>query len=293
MISYAAQLRHELSVRNAAYAAACGLIHACSFGEQSVIVYAPHSNDECHGNFIDASYAAILSQNEWKRRLAKSHSRARSLPRAERRWKELDSCMSSDALLMNVFCHPGVLKHLSVRSMLGIATHEAPRFGYPARVPLLNSHTDRTEVDMKLGSLLVESKLTETDFQTQKPGIVERYRDLHTVFEWKALPRVGEQYSSYQLLRNVLAAYALGLSFCVLLDARRPDLVEAWYAVMKCITIADLRTRCKVLTWQELSGALPRDLQKFLDLKYGIVPPGSIPIAVNDPYSWSHGPSFE
>lgn len=177
--------------------------------------------------------------------------------------------------------------------MLGIATHEAPRFGYPARVPLLNSHTDRTEVDMKLGSLLVESKLTETDFQTQKPGIVERYRDLHTVFEWKALPRVGEQYSSYQLLRNVLAAYALGLSFCVLLDARRPDLVEAWYAVMKCITIADLRTRCKVLTWQELSGALPRDLQKFLDLKYGIVPPGSIPIAVNDPYSWSHGPSFE
>lgn len=293
MISHAAQLRHELSVRNAAYAAACGLIHACSFGEQSVIVYAPHSNDECHGNFMDASYAAILSQNEWKRRLAKSHSRARSLPRAERRWKELDSCMSSDALLMNVFCYPGVLKHLSVRSMLGIATHEAPRFGYPARVPLLNSHTDRTEVDMKLGSLLVESKLTETDFQTQKPGIVERYRDLHTVFEWKALPRVGEQYSSYQLLRNVLAAYALGLSFCVLLDARRADLVEAWYAVMKCITIADLRTRCKVLTWQELSGALPRDLQKFLDLKYGIVPPGSTPIAVNDPYSWSHGPSFE
>src|SRR5215469_6615845 len=293
MISYAAQLRHELSVRNAAYAAACGLIHACSFGEQSVIVYSPHSNDERHGNFIDASYAAILSQNEWKRRLAKSHSSVRSLPRAERKWKELDSCMSSDALLMNVFCHPRAVKHQSVRSMLGIATDEGPRFGYPARVPLLNSHTDRTEVDMKLGSLLVESKLTETDFQTQKPGIVESYRDLHAVFEWKELPRVGEHYSSYQLLRNVLAAYALGLSFCVLLDARRPDLLEAWYAVMKCIRVADLRTRCKVLTWQELSGVLPRDLQNFLDLKYGIVPPGSLPIAINDPYSSGHGQSFE
>jgi len=285
MISYAAQLRHELSVRNAAYAAACGLIHACSFGEQSVIVYTPHSNDQRHGNFIDASYAAILSQNEWKRRLAKSHSSARSLPKAERPWKELDSCMSSDALLMNVFCHPRIVKHQSVRSVLGIATREDPIFGYPARVPLLNSYGDRTEVDMKLGSLLVESKLTETDFQTQKPGIVERYRDLHEVFEWKELPRVGGQYSSYQLLRNVLAAHALGLSFCVLLDARRPDLLEAWYAVMKCIKIADLRTRCKILTWQELSGALPRDLQNFLDLKYGIVPPGSVPMTIHDPYS--------
>lgn len=282
MISYATQLRHELSVRNAAYAAACGLIHACSFGEQSVIVYTPHSNDERHGNFIDASYAAILSQNEWKRRLAKSHSSARSLPKGERPWKELDSCMSSDALLMNVFCHPRIRKLQSVRSVLGIATDEDPIFGYPARVPLLNSHTDRTEVDMKLGSLLVESKLTETDFQTQKPGIVERYRDLHAVFEWKELPRVGAQYASYQLLRNVLAAHALDLSFCVLLDARRPDLLEAWYAVMKCITIADLRTRCKVLTWQELSGTLPRELQNFLDLKYGIVPPGSVPMTIND-----------
>lgn len=190
--------------------------------------------------------------------------------------------MSSDALLMNVFCHPRIRKLQSVRSVLGIATDEDPIFGYPARVPLLNSHTDRTEVDMKLGSLLVESKLTETDFQTQKPGIVERYRDLDAVFEWKELPRVGAQYASYQLLRNVLAAHALDLSFCVLLDARRPDLLEAWYAVMKCITIADLRTRCKVLTWQELSATLPRDLQNFLDLKYGIVPPGSVPMTIND-----------
>ena len=75
--------------------------------------------------------------------------------------------------------------------------------------------------------------------------------------------------------------YALNFSFCVLLDARRPDLIEAWYAVMKCVRIADLRTRCKVLTWQELSEVLPIGLQKFLDLKYGIVPPGSVPITVH------------
>jgi len=293
MISYSTRLRQELSVRNVAYAKARGVTHVCSFGEQSVIVYPPHSNDERHGNFIDASYAAILAQNEWKRRLAKAHPKVRSLPKAERPWKELDSCMSSDALLMNVFCHPGVLRNASVRFMIGVETEDDPIFGFPARVPLRNAHTDRTEVDMKLGSLLVESKLTETDFQIQKPGIVENYRYLSAVFERKVLPRVGERYCSYQLLRNVLAAHALHLSFCVLLDARRPDLIEAWYAVMKCVRIADLRTRCKVLTWQELSGVLPRDLQSFLDLKYGIVPPGSLPMAVNDPDSWSHGQSFE
>jgi hypothetical protein len=36
----------------------------------------------------------------------------------------------------------------------------------------------------------------------------------------------------------------------------------------------DLRLRCKVLTWQELSATLPAGLREFLDIKYGIVPAG-------------------
>jgi hypothetical protein len=84
------------------------------------------------------------------------------------------------------------------------------------------------------------------------------------------LPRSGDQYISYQLMRNVLAAYAAGLSVCAIVDARRQDLLEAWYAIMCCIREAELRTRCKVLTWQELSSALPRRLQRFLEAKYGI-----------------------
>ncbi len=55
-----------------------------------------------------------------------------------------------------------------------------------------------------------------------------------------------------------------------MLDARRPDLREAWFAVMSCIRIVDLRLRCKVLTWQELAEALPGKLQRFLQEKYGI-----------------------
>jgi len=34
--------------------------------------------------------------------------------------------------------------------------------------------------------------------------------------------------------------------------------------------------RLKVLTWQELAGTLPEELQEFLDLKYGIVRVGRV-----------------
>jgi hypothetical protein len=274
MLSYAAQLRQELSARNCVYAKKHGLAHALSHGGVPVTVYEPCDDGKRHGNFLNVSYTAILKQPEWKCRLEKIHAQAKSIPNAERAWKELDSCMSSDALLMNVFCHPRVLKNKRLISALGIEAGQIPKFGFPARVALRNGGTDRTEVDMKIGTLLVESKLTESYFQFQDAKVVERYRDLEIVFECRQLPRLNGKYVSYQLIRNVLAAHALQLSFCVLLDSRRPDLLEAWYAIMKCVSIPELKTRCKVVTWQELALMLPRDVQKFLDVKYGIVPPG-------------------
>lgn len=190
--------------------------------------------------------------------------------------------MSSDALLMNVFCHPKTLKDRALQSLLGIEGAPTPEFGFRARVSLLNGQADRTEVDMKLGTLLVESKLTEADFQKAKDAIVERYRDLPDAFEQHTLPKVTGCYTSYQLIRNVLAAHALDLNFCVILDARRPDLKEAWYTILSCVKNAALRTRCKVLTWQELSEALPTELQEFLDIKYGMVASGQHPSAVGE-----------
>jgi len=89
-------------------------------------------------------------------------------------------------------------------------------------------------------------------------------------------------YESYQLIRNVLAAYATGACFCVLHDARRPDLREAWFEVMAAVKSAELRVRLKVLTWQELAAYLPEELQAFLDIKYGIVAPGREASAVNE-----------
>jgi hypothetical protein len=270
---YAFHLRNELSVRNEAYAASRKVAHVSSYGAMPVMVYEPFASGEGHGNFLNASYRAILANPEWKRRLKKVHTQTgHSLPRADRRWRELDSCMSSDALLMNIFCHPRTMKCKALCSTLGIDEGLVPRFGFSARVPLANGNVDRTEIDMKVGPLLVEAKLTESDFQTRAAERVNTYRDLNQVFCCPELPRVAERYGSYQLIRNVLAAHTRGLSFCVLLDSRRPDLLEAWYCVMKCVRIPDLRTQCKVLTWQELSQVLSSDVQEFLKLKYGIVP---------------------
>jgi hypothetical protein len=87
-------------------------------------------------------------------------------------------------------------------------------------------------------------------------------------------------YASYQLVRNVLAAYAEGASFCMIHDQRRPDLSEAWFQVMSAVKSAQMRVRLMTLTWQELAALVPDDLQGFLDLKYGIVPLGRVPTSI-------------
>ena len=336
---YAGQLRRELAARNRRWA--LGRLYVESYGSDPVIVYAPQhpaQEDRCagtplagdrHGNFFDPAYAAILARPDWVRRLRKAHTGRRSLPRAERPWCELDSSTSSDALLMNVFCTPGVIRSPMVRNALGVEDGADAIFGWKARVPLKNGRTDTTEVDLQCGSLLIEAKLTEADFQTRAASVVEGYRDFEEVFSPELLPRVALRehrrrepaefaeaytqeweptegspdpdaaaaareyqaalvgqawmaapavpgYASYQLIRNVLAAHAHRSSFCVIHDARRPDLRDAWFRVMAAVKSAELRVRLKVITWQELAALLPEALQEFLDLKYGIVAPGKI-----------------
>jgi hypothetical protein len=321
---YAAQLRQELTLRSRVYAR--GRAHVESYGSAPVVVFEPENGR--HSNFFDAAYSAIAANPDWMRRFDKVHAQAaRSLPKPQRdparRWRELDSSMSSDALLMNIFCTPGVADSSAVQRSLGVDAEAEPIFGWKARVPLTNGRFDRTEIDMRLGSLLVEAKLTEVGFQTRAATIVEAYRDFDLVFDRDRLPRVeiatsrwlrasefpennsqefesivadpavvsglvsnidtifrppGEPgYAAYQLIRSVLAAYASDSSFCVIHDARRPDLREEWFQIMAAVNNAALRVRLKVLSWQELAALLPVALQDFLDVKYGIVAPGNTP----------------
>jgi hypothetical protein len=273
--SYASLLREELTARNSSYATCNALPHVTSYGELPIVVYQPSACGRCHGNFIAASYRAILRSPAWRKRLLKVHSQGRrSLPAMDGLWRELDSSLSSDALLMNIFCYPGVTRRLPLCGFLGVDSGSLPDFGFMPRVPLLSQAKERTEIDMKLGSTLFEAKLTEGDFQIERPELVEQYRDVRQVFEYRKLPKAGRKYVSYQLIRNVLAAHTLSLDFSTLIDARRPDLLEDWYNIARYIRSATLRARCKLLTWQELSSWLPVRLQTFLSVKYGIVPAG-------------------
>jgi hypothetical protein len=382
----ASLLRRDLNTRAHQFAHAQKLLHEIAPGpHQDTDPHIIFGRSELgpHGNFHPASDLAISTNPAWLRRLAKPHtSSRRSRARNDWPWRELDAAVSSDALLMNIFCHPRVFNGRTlapaVANLLNVDRAVQPRFGINPRVPLrttrksrsklpselsgrANLLTDRTEIDLQLGNLFLEAKLTESNFQTAAPRLIERYRDLETIFDVTRLPRKilytpathppVEDYSQlepefeleaaadisneapiidvampneapifnvvipseaqsaksrnprispkapptsietqapanypqstspqrtviqgYQLIRNVFAAYASDASFCVLCDARRRDLIETWYTILSAVHHPTFTTRLKLLTWQELSTALPQDLQQFLHAKYGIAP---------------------
>ncbi|MDP9051237.1 MAG: hypothetical protein M3O31_11050 [Acidobacteriota bacterium] len=318
----ASQLRRDLTVRAAQYARAHTLLHDLSAGSDPAIIFGREEpvpgRPARHGNFLPAAYAAICANSAWLSRLTKPHTASRrSSARHDWRWMELDSASSSDALLMNIFCHPEVFDGsrlaTPVAALLNVDPAAIPCFGarpgVPLRTPLKprsknaapQERLDRTEIDLTLvtsgPALFLEAKLTESGFQTAAPTLIERYRDLESVFDPDRLPRkvlappplppnldpddptvnlparpTRVRIDGYQLIRNVLAAYAADASFCVLLDARRRDLIESWYDVLSSVNSPTFATRLKLLTWQELAAKLPADLQEFLGAKYGIVP---------------------
>ena len=179
--------------------------------------------------------------------------------------------------------HPGVLLHQTRRRRTK-KTMPAPEPGLDlhqgAAAAQMNEpepSKDRTEIDLQLGTLFVEAKLTESNFQTANLRLIERYRDLETVFAVERfleerLLATADTIQGYQLIRNVLAAFASDASFCVLCDARRRDLIEIWYSVLSAVHYPSFAWRLKLLTWQELATTLPEDLQNFLEAKYGIIP---------------------
>jgi hypothetical protein len=267
----ATELRRELSARNLTMAEQRRILHELTAGEIPSVIFGRESEGR-HGNFHQTSYRNILANPRWAGRLTKVHTASRrSSPRAAWRWMELDCANSSDALLMNIFCYTRTLTNRALAGMLGISALLAPEFGFKPRIPLRNGKTDQTEIDMKVGELLVEAKLTETDFQTAPLMMIDRYRDLEEVFDYEELRQGRDVIPNYQLIRGTLAAFATGASFRLLCDARRPQLIENWYSVMRAVKTCELRCRLQLLTWQELASVLPRPLQKFLAMKYGIL----------------------
>ena len=145
------QLRRLVNKAAKTYADQYRLPHYLSRNQtEPTVLFLPSREPLIHGNFLNASYDAIRGNPEWARRLRKSHSRRRDLPPKHcEQAMELDSCTSSDALLMNVFCYPGLFRHHPFVRLMGLPATAKPDlvFGFKPGVPLRFSRTDATEVD--------------------------------------------------------------------------------------------------------------------------------------------------
>jgi hypothetical protein len=280
--NHAAELRHELLQRAESYVTKQGLEpHVYrSLGKVPTVLFRAFESDgkPCHGSFHQESFAAIARQRTWMGRLKKQHTggtRCFHATDAESA-RELDSSISSDALAMNIFCHPSSITNHSLAQMFGFDQMPEPDFGFEARLPLAAGRLEprSTEIDLRLHSptrtVLAECKLTEPDFTAKARAVVERYAAFRETFDVARLPQRDGQFLHYQLIRNVLAARYHEASFSLICDQRRPDLQEAFAAVVNVIFDPKVRDRCSVITWQQIAATLPESLRTFLAAKYGI-----------------------
>lgn len=266
----ASSLRREISARGMMLAQREQLLHEQTYGSSPAVVFT-EDDSGLHGNFFPASWRRIIENPAWAIRLDKTYTASARVPRSTDRWRgELECATSSDALLMNIFCHPQTMKSVALRAALGIGADAVPEFGWRARVELETGHDDRTEVDMRLGDLLVEAKLCEGDFQSAQISMMQRYGSFESTFDIERMkPRRGKL-RSYQLLRGVMAAVEHDARFCLMCDARRTDLIDDWSEVVGAVRYSAVRCRLQLITWQEIARHLPSPLTVFLADKYGI-----------------------
>jgi hypothetical protein len=273
MTIWVSKLKDELRERAHYLATTQGIPHYSSLGDPPTILFPVAADGNSHGNFHPDSWRSILASDTLARRLEKGHAQAATaLPVEHAGARELDSSNSSDALLMNCFCFPGAVP----RIMKGLGLWESvgstalPEFGVKAKLPKTQNRQDATELDMKIGTHIFEAKLTEKDFTSSPIDHVREYTDFDTVFDRSALRVVDSVLKGYQLIRNVLAAFHLNATLIVLLDQRRPDLLQEWWSVHAAIKDTAVRLRCGFRTWQQVAAASPPALAAYLAGKYGI-----------------------
>lgn len=243
------------------------------YGYNSGVVKAPESAlifDQTEFNFNKDSWSVIMGNDDYRFRTQKAHSSFdKTNPKAE-----MQSSNSSDALLMNIFCHPKINEWKGVKQLLQVNDLSKLTFGHEPGITLVDGTPDGTEVDLFIQDgetkIFCESKLTETDFVFEPLPKFERYTHFNTVFESKYLPVFNEETANYQLVRNILAAYEFNAKFYLFIDARRPDLAKSFYQTVRCIKDMDLRQRCEVFYWQDIAAFCGTELQDFLKNKYGI-----------------------
>ena len=212
--------------------------------------------------FCPESLDAIRKNAGWFSRTQKAHQ---NLPDV----KEMQSSNSSDALLMNIFCHPKLISWKGVIDVLGFKP-ENPTFGFKALVEKKGTDGDETEIDMVIGNYFVEAKLTEAGFTKKNVDEVNKYEKLDKHFHSNCLPVQDGCYQNYQIIRNLLAAIQHQKHHMLLCDDRRPDLVRSYMEIVCCLRGPHIRKTCRVVFWQEVQRACGKSLGFFLQSRYGI-----------------------
>lgn len=253
-----------------------------SLGNPPTVLFRSHElgGQSRHGNFYPDSYAAIVDRPAHTSRLAKKHPGGmRSFGEADAiSARELDSCTSSDALAMNIFCHSSIPGNGLLAGLFGFQKMPEPAFGYKAKLRFLRGavESSSTEIDIRFQSptrtVFVECKLTEPDFKTCRSSHVERYEGFVEAFNIPMLRTKDERYLNYQLIRNVLAARQHGSFFTLVCDERRSDLQASFHELVSAIVDVKLKKRCSLISWQQIAATLTPDFQSFLRAKYGIIP---------------------
>lgn len=152
--------------------------------------------DDISDNFHPESYKNIKSgsNNHWNLRLDKKHSSFNN------GILEMQSSNSSDALLMNIFCHPRIKTWKGVSDLLNVDYKDNIVFGWKD-AEFENETRHPTEVDMKIGNHLFESKLTEVDFTKKELATVLRYQYIQDIFDIDKLKTGKDEVKNYQLIR--------------------------------------------------------------------------------------------
>jgi hypothetical protein len=211
-------------------------------------------------NFLPSSFQSIKKNPQWEFRTLKVHANLKDGT------LEMQSSNSSDALLMNIFCNPGVGKWTGLQKLLHIDTFSVIEFGWNPSFE--NEVLHPTEIDMKIGNSIFESKLSEESFTEKEKGIVENYSDFYTVFDSQYLPSNNTHYFNYQLIRNILTAYKYNFTFSILVDQTRTDLIRSLLEVVTAIKEPEIRKRIGFFTWQEIAAVCGSELREFIERKY-------------------------
>ena len=212
-------------------------------------------------NFLESTYKNIKSKPKWFDRTRKRHSHFNDGT------LEMQSANSSDALLMNIFCHPKFFSWKGPSKLLNLKIENEIEFGWN---PFFENENPQhpTEIDLKIGNHIFESKLTEETFTTREDAFVYKYQDFQKVFNVELLQTKDGSYNHYQLIRNILTAYKYEFDFSIIIDSSRIDLLNELLIIIQSIKDFNLRRRVNFFTWQEITEVCGSEVKEYIVKKY-------------------------